>query len=240
MNRSTTSLVLLITALLTSVGGLLWTLGEGPSEPDGQAASATRPDAVVEPPPVLAGAPGLAGTTPVADPAPLVSETAPPTDEPDRSAHLLRHAHDEAARLAAAERLAEWVPGPGEAPLLAAFAEDDSLAVREQALRSLEGAGSAAYLDACAQALQHADTWIQDAGESGLYRLDDRQAAVATLARLCADPDRAVRLRAAELLDEMDAGPLAWDDLYFGPVELAWAPDSGTDHRTPDDTGDDG
>jgi hypothetical protein len=154
---------------------------------------------------------------------PLVSENPLSDDPQERAAQLLTYSADEDARLAAAESLAQWVPGAAVPALLAAATGDECPAVREQALRSLEGATGEDVVAAYAAALRHEDLWVQDAGESGLYRLDERSQSIAALGALCADPQRDVRLRAAELLDEMNAGPLAWDELYDGPVHLAWA-----------------
>jgi HEAT repeat protein len=168
---------------------------------------------------------------------PLVSENPLSEDPLERAAQLLSYSAEEDERLAAAEALAQWVPGAAVPALLAAATGDECPAVREQALRSLDGATGEAVVAAYAAALRHEDLWVQDAGESGLYRLDERAASIAALGVLCADPQRDVRLRAADLLDEMNAGPLAWDELYDGPVHLAWAMATDPAHTHEDTPG---
>lgn len=161
---------------------------------------------------------------------PLVTDQGLPADELERLRTELALHHEEQVRIDAAEALAEHVPGDGEAALLAAAAADESPRVREAALRALEGAASPPVIDAFAAALADTDAWVQDAGETGLYRHDDRSLAVRALVALCTSEDRELRIRAAELLDEMDAGPIEWDLIDAGPVQLAWAPTGPDDH----------
>ncbi|RKY18920.1 MAG: hypothetical protein DRQ55_12050 [Planctomycetota bacterium] len=160
------------------------------------------------------------------------------TNEVERQLVLLAYDIDEELRVTAAEDLAAWVPGEAEAGLAQAAAADESPRVREAALRSLEGALATDVVALFAEALTDPDLWVQDAGETGLYRNDDRDRSKNALALLCLSEARDVRLRAAELLDEMDAGELPWDELYDGPTGLPWAPPPSDETDPSGDTDD--
>lgn len=138
----------------------------------------------------------------------------------------LRYGADTSARCDAADALADWVPGEAEAVLISAGRFDRDADVRASALLALDGASSLAVVKAWSDALADPDTWVQDAGENGLFRLDDTRIALGAVAELCRAEDRELRIRAAELLDEMVSDHLPWDEIWDGPVSFSWAPPS--------------
>jgi hypothetical protein len=98
--------------------------------------------------------------------------------------------------------------------------------VREAALDALDGSESLDVARALVDALSDSSVWVQDAAEQGLYRWKDRTTALGAVATLCARDDRELRIRAAELLDEMVPDQLPWDEIAEGPVRFDWAPKS--------------
>ncbi len=126
-------------------------------------------------------------------------------------------------RLAAIEALAAWVPGDAEQALADASRTDPDPEVREAALETLLDASSERSLEAFRDAFTDADEWVRTAAENGLYDHDDTAGAQGVLAGFCRSDDEALRVRAAELLDEMTLEQLPWDEIAEGPTTLAWA-----------------
>lgn len=167
----------------------------------------------------------LPATTPD-DALPVEPLLDPPASVFDEWVQQLRFGADAEARSDAADALADWVPGEAEAALISAGRFDRDAEVRAAALLALDGASSLAAVKAWSDALADPDTWVQDAGENGLFRLDDTEVALGAVAELCLAEDRALRIRAAELLDEMVSDHLPWDEVWDGPVSFSWAPPS--------------
>jgi hypothetical protein len=130
----------------------------------------------------------------------------------------------EPQRLERIAALAEGTAEDAQAELIAAARLDPSPDVRAAALEALEADDSLAALSAFVHALSDPDDWVREAGAMGIYRFPGREHATGALAGMCRTDDRELRIRAAELLDEMVELQLPWDEIDGGPVVLAWAP----------------
>lgn len=126
-------------------------------------------------------------------------------------------------RVDAAMALSAWVPGDAETALANASRVDPEPEVREAALDSLLDAGSDIALRAYAEAFDDPDEWVSLAAENGLYDHPDITGSQGVLAGYCASEDRELRIRAAELLDEMSPEQIPWDEISEGPTTFSWA-----------------
>lgn len=115
---------------------------------------------------------------------------------------------------AAVAPVAEEVAAPAEA----GPREADPAAAREAALEAALGRDSDAAIAEFTAALLDDAEWVRDAAQRGLL-LHPRPAAVLrALDQLLESEDRATRVAAAELIDEMEATEIPWDLVAAGPV----------------------
>jgi HEAT repeat protein len=149
-----------------------------------------------------------------------------PDAAPDASIWDALCASRSQARLAAVERIGGLGREVAEPALIRVSREAIDAEVREAALDALDGSESLDVARALVDALSDSSVWVQDAAEQGLYRWKDRTTALGAVATLCASDDRELRIRAAELLDEMVPDQLPWDEIAEGPVRFDWAPKS--------------
>ncbi|GJM23192.1 MAG: hypothetical protein DHS20C15_31070 [Planctomycetota bacterium] len=224
-SSSRIGVVVLSSCLLLAVGASLWVLAEDPASP---AAAESLADASH---PIEPGTGELPrpGTTVAAERA---SAPQPLTLVDDPEAELARlilqleESRSASVRIDATLALEGWVPGAAEAALAAAALRDADASVREAAFDALLDAESTVALEALAKGFNDPNESVRVAAENGLYMHSDTGAATGVLAALCASADTDTRIRAAEVLDEMTAQQLPWDDLLEGPTQLDWAPAS--------------
>lgn len=91
---------------------------------------------------------------------------------------------------------------------------------REAAVVALRDSRSDAALDSWIRALRDPDEWVKDAAEMALFRFADRPRVCHKLEEAMLDADRAVRLAAASIADELIDGRLPWDEIYAGPARV--------------------
>ena len=213
-----------ITAFILLIAGAITALLLLVNDPDGASGTGGPAAVAMSKTPVR-----TKSVTRVVLPHPIAEEVRPlrpvrePMTELEARVDDLIFGTTEEERLAAIEALAAWVPGEAEQALANASRTHSASAVREAALEVLFDASSDTSLEAFAVAFTDADEWVRIAAENGLYDHDDSAAAQGVLAEFCRSEDEALRVRAAELLDEITLKQLPWDEIAEGPTTLAWA-----------------